>query len=164
MDVTAARNVRDKAQMKRVLQEAGVPCARYSLVSTPGEARAFAGEVGFPLVAKPPAGAGSQATHRLDDGHTLEGWLQAMPPQPDAPALLEEFLVGQEHTFDSVTVGDNTVWSSIADYHPPPLDVLRNPWIQWSSAAAARHRRPEYDAESTRSVRPLCAHSGSPTP
>ncbi len=132
MDVNAARNVRDKAQMKRVLQAAGVPCARYSLVSTPGQARSFAGEVGFPLVAKPPAGAGSQATHRLDDGHALEGWLHVMPPSPDAPALLEEFLVGEEHTFDSVTVGDRTVWSSIADYHPPPLDVLRNPWIQWT--------------------------------
>src|SRR5687767_13425894 len=54
MDENTARNVRDKAQMKRVLQAAGVPCARYSLVSTPGEARSFAGEVGFPLVAKPP--------------------------------------------------------------------------------------------------------------
>jgi len=132
MDVNTARNVRDKAQMKRVLQAAGVPCARYSLVSTAGEARSFAGEVGFPLVAKPPAGAGSQATHRLDDGHALEGWLHVMPPSHDAPALLEEFLVGEEHTFDSVSVGGNTVWSSIADYHPPPLDVLRNPWIQWT--------------------------------
>ena len=35
MNVNTAVNVRDKAQMKRVLQAAGVPCARYSLVSTP---------------------------------------------------------------------------------------------------------------------------------
>ncbi len=144
MDENTARNVRDKAQMKRVLQAAGVPCARYSLVSTPGEARSFAGEVGFPLVAKPPAGAGSQATHRLDDGHALEGWLHAMPPSPDEPALLEEFLVGEEHTFDSVTVGDTTVWSSIADYHPPPLDVLRNPWIQWTVLLPRDISGPEY--------------------
>ena len=140
-----AVNVRDKAQMKRVLQAAGVPCARYSLVSTPEEARSFAGEVGFPLVAKPPAGAGSQATHRLDDVRTLEGWLSVMPPRPDEPALLEEFLVGQEHTFDSVTVGDTTVWSSIADYHPPPLDVLRNPWIQWTVLLPRDQTGPEYD-------------------
>jgi Phosphoribosylglycinamide synthetase, ATP-grasp (A) domain len=144
MDVNTAHNVRDKAQMKRVLQAAGVPCARYSLVSSPGEARSFAGEVGFPLVAKPPAGAGSQATHRLDDGHTLEGWLHAMPPTPDAPALLEEFLVGDELTFDSVTVGDQTVWSSIADYHPPPLDVLRNPWVQWTVLLPRDIGGPEY--------------------
>ncbi len=144
MDENTARNVRDKAQMKRVLQAAGVPCARYSLVSTPGEARSFAGEVGFPLVAKPPAGAGSQATHRLDEAQALEGWLQVMPPSPDAPALLEEFLVGEEHTFDSVTVGDTTVWSSIADYHPPPLDVLRNPWIQWTVLLPRDISGPDY--------------------
>lgn len=144
MDVQTAHNVRDKAQMKRVLQEAGVPCARYRLVGGAGEARHFAGEVGFPLVAKPPAGAGSQATHRLDDGHALEGWLQAMPPRPDAPALLEEFLVGEEHTFDSVTVHGTTVWSSIADYHPPPLDVLRNPWIQWTVLLPRDIHGPEY--------------------
>jgi hypothetical protein len=144
MTENTARNVRDKAQMKRVLQAAGVPCARYSLVSTPGEARSFAGEVGFPLVAKPPAGAGSQATHRLDDVHALEGWLHVMPPGPEAPALLEEFLVGEEHTFDSVTVGDTTVWSSIADYHPPPLDVLRNPWIQWTVLLPRDISGPDY--------------------
>lgn len=144
MDVQTAHNVRDKAQMKRVLQEAGVPCARYSLVSSAGEARHFAGEVGFPLVAKPPAGAGSQATHRLDDGHALEGWLQVMPPSGEAPALLEEFLVGEEHTFDSVTVRGTTAWSSIADYHPPPLDVLRNPWIQWTVLLPRDISGPEY--------------------
>jgi hypothetical protein len=145
MDVNAAHNVRDKAQMKRVLTAAGVPCARYSLVHDPGEARTFAKEVGFPLVAKPPAGAGSQATHRLDDERSLEGWLHVMPPRPEASALLEEFLVGQEHTFDSVTVGDATVWSSIADYTPPPLDVLRNPWIQWTVLLPRDIWGPEYD-------------------
>ena len=60
----------------------------------------------------------------------------------DSPALLEEFLTGEEHTFDSVTIGGSTVWSSIADYRPPPLEVLRNPWIQWTVAAAPRHHRP----------------------
>ena len=132
MDVGTALNVRDKARMKEMLGAAGVPCARHALVHDPWQARKFAGDTGFPLVAKPPAGAGSQATYRLDDAAALEGWLSAMPPSADTPALLEEFLVGEEPPFDSVTLGASTVWSSIADYHPPPLDVLRNPWIQWT--------------------------------
>jgi hypothetical protein len=131
MDVRTARNVRDKSLMKETLRAAGVPCARHALVTTPREAVAFADEVGFPLVAKPPAGAGAQATYRLDDADMLKGWLGAVSLGMDAPALLEEFLTGDEHTFDSITVGGETVWSSIADYHPPPLEVLRNPWIQW---------------------------------
>jgi hypothetical protein len=132
MDVQTALNVRDKARMKTVLRAAGVPCARHQLVRGRGEAVAFAEEVGFPLVAKPPAGAGAQATYRLDDARSLGAWLDALPPRSDAPALLEEFLVGDEHTFDSVTVGDRTVWSSVSDYLPPPLEVLRTPWIQWT--------------------------------
>jgi hypothetical protein len=132
MDVRTAVNVRDKSRMKETLQAAGIPCARHALVRSPGEAVAFADRVGFPLVAKPPAGAGAQSTFRLDDGDMLRGWLAAVPLGSDSPALLEEFLTGEEHTFDSVTLGGSTVWSSIADYRPPPLEVLRNPWIQWT--------------------------------
>jgi biotin carboxylase len=144
MDVRTALNVRDKARMKTVLRDAGVPCARHQLVGRPAEAYAFAEAVGFPLVAKPPAGAGAQATYRLDDANALQGWLQAVPPHPDAPGLLEEFLVGEEHTFDSVTVGGQTIWSSVADYLPPPLEVLRNPWIQWTVVLPRDIGGPEY--------------------
>ena len=144
MDVTTAHNVRDKARMKEVLRAAGIPCARHALVHDATQARRFASDVGFPLVAKPPAGAGSQATYRLDDVGALDGWLHAVPPRGDAPALLEEFLVGEEHTFDSVTTGGATVWSSIADYTPPPLEVLRNPWIQWTVLLPRDISGPEY--------------------
>ena len=67
-----------------------------------------------------------------------------MPPSVEEPALLEEFLVGEEHTFDSVTIGGQTVWSSIADYQPPPLEVLRNPWIQWTVMLPRDISGPEY--------------------
>ena len=144
MDVQTALNVRDKARMKDVLREAGVPCARHQLVGEAREALAFAEAVGFPLVAKPPAGAGAQQTFRLDDPGALHAWLQTVPPRRDAPGLLEEFLVGEEHTFDSVTVGGKTVFSSIADYEPPPLEVLRNPWIQWTVLLPRDISAPEY--------------------
>jgi D-alanine-D-alanine ligase-like ATP-grasp enzyme len=145
MDAETARNVRDKAQMKSVLRAAGVPCARHQLVRSPVEALAFAEEVGFPLVAKPPAGAGAQATYRLDESAALREWLQAIPPRPEAPGLLEEFLVGEEHSFDSVTMNGQTVWASIADYIPPPLEVLRNPWMQWVVILPRDISGPEYD-------------------
>ena len=121
-----------------------MPCAAHALVTGAAEATAFARAVGFPLVAKPPAGAGSQATYRLDDAESLAGWLHTVPPSAEQPALLEEFLVGEEHTFDSVTIGGSTVWSSIADYQPPPLEVLRNPWIQWTVVLPRDISGPEY--------------------
>ena len=145
MDVETALNVRDKSRMKSVLRAAGVPCARHQLVTHPDEALAFAETVGFPMVAKPPAGAGAQATYRLDELAALRGWLEAVPPHAEAPGLLEEFLVGDEHTFDSVTVGDQTVFSSISDYQPTPLDVLRQPWIQWTVVLPREQNDPRYE-------------------
>jgi hypothetical protein len=144
MDVSTAHNVRDKARMKTVLRDAGVPCARHALVHHADEARRFASDVGFPLVAKPPAGAGSQATYRLDGPDALAEWLAAVPPTDAVPALLEEFLVGDEHTYDSVVIGGGLVWSSLADYQPPPLEVLRNPWIQWTVTVPRDTSGPEY--------------------
>jgi hypothetical protein len=45
LDAASARNFRDKAQMKEVLKQAGVPCARHLLVENPAQASAFAGLV-----------------------------------------------------------------------------------------------------------------------
>jgi hypothetical protein len=145
MNPETAHNVRDKSRMKSVLRAAGIPCARHQLVAEPQDAIGFAEAVGFPLVAKPPAGAGAQATYRLDDAEALLSWLHAISPNRHDPALLEEFLVGHEHTFDSVTVGGRTVWWSISDYTPPPLEVLRNPWIQWTVLLPLNIDQPEYD-------------------
>src|SRR4029450_10547544 len=61
----------------------------------------------------------------------LERWLEVQPPSPQQPALLEEFITGEEHSFDSVFVKGQPVWHSISRYFPTPLEVLQNPWIQW---------------------------------
>lgn len=144
MDVETAHNVRDKARMKTVLRAAGIPCARHRLVASAEAAKDFASQVGFPLVTKPPAGAGGQATYRLDGPDALNSWLAVAPPTPGAPALLEEFLVGDEHSFDGVTLHGDTIWWSISDYLPAPLDVLRNPWIQWSVLLPREIHTPQY--------------------
>src|SRR4051794_41810948 len=120
MDVRTALNVRDKSRMKEAFEAAGIPCARHALVRDAGQATSFADTVGFPLVAKPPAGAGAQSTFRLDDGDMLRSWLAAVPLGEDSPPLLEEFLTGEEHTLDSVTPGGAARWASIPGHPPPP--------------------------------------------
>jgi ATP-grasp domain len=144
MDPVTARNFRDKDQMKTVLAAAGVPCARHRLAHSPSEAAAFAADVGFPLVVKPPAGAGAKSTFRLDGPADLAAWLDVAPPAPDRPALIEEFLTGTEGSYDSVMVDGQVVWDSISDYLPTPLEVLRNPWMQWVVVLPRDIDRPEY--------------------
>ena len=145
MDEATAWNFRDKARMKTVLREAGVPCARHRLAATAAEARAFAAEVGYPLVLKPPAGAGARSTFRVDDDRALAEALGVAPPRPGRRVLLEEFVTGEEHSFDSVWSGGRMLWHSLTRYLPGPLDVLRNPWIQWCVLLPREVDDPRYD-------------------
>jgi biotin carboxylase len=126
-----AENFRDKARMKAVFEAAGVPCARSKRVASADDAVAFANEVGYPFVAKPLAGAGARNTFRVDSEDRLAEWLAAAPPIAAQQMLLEEFVTGQEHSFDSVLIDGELVWHSISRYLPSPLDVLEHPWIQW---------------------------------
>jgi len=139
-----AQNFRDKAQMKDVLRGAGVPCARHRLVERAEEAQAFIAEVGFPVVVKPPAGAGGARTFRLDGPADLQRYLAEYPPATRGVSLFEEFIRGTEHSFDSVVLDGRPVWYSISRYMPSPLEVMENPWIQWCVLLPRHIDVPEY--------------------
>lgn len=145
LSVEAANNFRDKSRMKTVLAAAGLPCARHQLAAAAGEAREFAAQVGFPLVVKPPAGAGAKSTFRLDGGAELEQALAMFAPSAERPLLLEEFVTGREHSFDSVVIDGRPVWHSITHYLPSPLEVVTTPWIQWAVLLPREVDHPRYD-------------------
>ncbi|MBZ0151750.1 MAG: hypothetical protein K8J09_09485, partial [Planctomycetes bacterium] len=73
MDAPTARNFRDKSRMKNILRANDIPCARHALARSADEARTFAQATGFPLVVKPPAGAGAKNTFRVEHAKDLEG-------------------------------------------------------------------------------------------
>jgi len=146
MGVDATRNFRDKARMKDVLREHDLPCAGHRLCHSPEEAVAFASGQGFPLVVKPPAGAGAKGTFRVDRMEDLQGYLRTQPPRPEVPVLLEEFLEGEEFSFDSVSIDGRHVFHSINEYYPTPLEVMENPWIQWAVLLPREIDGPEYAA------------------
>lgn len=145
MDPETARRFRDKSHMKDVLAAARLPCARHRLVHTRQEALAFLGEVGFPVVIKPPAGAGAVGTVRLDKKEQIEATLAAYGPKPGAPVLVEEFMTGKEHSFDAVFLDGRCVFHSISHYLPSPLEVLENDWVQWCVVLPRNIDGPEYD-------------------
>ena len=67
---TGAKNdfierIKYKSKMKESYIAAGVPVARYHIVSTLAEARAFIKEVGYPVIVKPDNGCGAEATYKL---------------------------------------------------------------------------------------------------
>ncbi|MBM4376732.1 MAG: ATP-grasp domain-containing protein [Deltaproteobacteria bacterium] len=126
-----AERFRDKALMKDTLRAAGLPCARHKLAHRAEEALAFAAEVGFPLVVKPPAGAGCRATFRVEREDELRELVAGLAPRPDAPVLCEEFLRGTERSFEAIVAHGEILAHSVSHYLPNPLEVVENPWIQW---------------------------------
>lgn len=131
MNAEVARRFRDKSEMKDALRAAGLPCAKHHLVETVEEAIEFARNVGFPVVVKPPAGAGAVSTFRADDEASLRKAIASAAPQRGQPALIEEFIVGDEFSLETISIDGKSVWHSLTHYYPNPLDVVRNPWIQW---------------------------------
>ncbi|MDQ3037439.1 MAG: ATP-grasp domain-containing protein [Myxococcota bacterium] len=130
-DVRTADLFRDKARMKDALRAAGLPCARHRLLATPSDGEAFANEVGYPIVVKPPAGMGAKATFRVSSHGQLKAAVLGMGASAQRPVLAEEFLRGREYSFETITVAGRVRFHSISEYLPTPLEVLENPWMQW---------------------------------
>ena len=145
LDGETARNFRDKARMKEILQTSGLPCARHRRVTTQEAALEFSAEVGYPLIVKPVAGSGSRNTFRVEDDEQLKSSLSWPATPRGAEVMLEEFVRGREHSFDSVFLGGKLVWFSCCHYFPAPLEVLENPWIQWAVLIPREADSPEYD-------------------
>jgi hypothetical protein len=122
-----ALRFRDKDVMKQALRAAGVPVAAARRVQDLAEARAFAVQVGFPLVLKPPAGMGAAATTRVDDDASLARAMAQLP----RPLLAEQFLRGQEHSLETWVLHGQPVFHSVTRYYPTPLEVAENPHLQW---------------------------------
>jgi phosphoribosylaminoimidazole carboxylase (NCAIR synthetase) len=145
LSVQAALNFRDKSRMKDVLRAHHLPCAKHATVERFTDAIAFAERVGFPLVLKPLAGAGSQSTYRVDDAQSLSEALELTKPSHAAPLILEEFIVGSEHSFETISIDGHAIWHSLTHYHPTPLEVIRNPWMQWVVVLPRDVDHPRYD-------------------
>ncbi|MFZ5442552.1 MAG: ATP-grasp domain-containing protein [Myxococcota bacterium] len=135
---------RDKARMKDALRAAGLPCARHRLIGSLADAIGFVQQVGFPIVLKPPAGAGCKATWRIKSLEELQSAIEAIHPRPDSPTLAEEFLKGREYCFDTVTVKGKVRFENVSRYYPGPLEVTENPWIQWTTLQP-QHLTPDLD-------------------
>jgi biotin carboxylase len=147
--VATAVLFREKARMKDALRAAGLPVARHRLIMSARDAHAFADEVGFPMVLKPPAGVGARGTFRVSSREALLRAVAGAQVSPTDPVLAEEMLVGREHSFETVTVGGAPRVSSFSNYLPGCLEVLENPWIQWACVLPRELDEPVYERART---------------
>ena len=118
---------RDKERMKQVLDDAGIRTPRHRRASTAAEVREGVEEIGFPVCIKPIAGAGSADTYRVDDAEELEEVVTRTSHVPEVS--VEEFIEGEEYTFDTICSGGDVHYHNVAWYRPRPLIGRTEEWI-----------------------------------
>jgi biotin carboxylase len=127
MSVDAVRGFRDKQLMKERVKAAGLRVPRSKRVKTEAETRAAVEEIGYPLVLKPIAGAGSADTYRVGNAKELEAILPRMRGITEASC--EEYIEGDEFTFDTVCIDGKPAFENVAHYLPKPLEARSEQWI-----------------------------------
>ncbi len=145
LTVATAVLCRDKTTMKEALRAGGVPCAASAAVSSREEAFAFAEQVGFPLIAKPRAGLGAQKTYRVANPAELAAATAALGVDQGQSAALEEFVVGHEGFYDTLTVGGEVRHEFVAHYYPNVLVAMGDRRVSPQIVATNRVAAPGYE-------------------
>jgi hypothetical protein len=127
MRVEQARCFRDKERMKQALDAAGIRTPRHRRAASEEACHAAAEEIGFPLIVKPIAGAGSADTHRVESPEELARVLPLV--RHVAEVSVEEYIDGEEYTFDTICADGRVLYHNVSWYRPRPLIGRSVEWI-----------------------------------
>ncbi len=127
LSVEQAVAFRDKETMKRTLDAAGIRTPHHYRARSEHEVFEAAERVGFPLVVKPIAGAGSSDTYTAVDESELTDVVEMV--RHVSELSVEEFIEGEEFTYDTVSGGGEVLYENVTWYRPKPLVTRLNPWV-----------------------------------
>ena len=134
---------RDKESMKAKLDAAGIRTPHHYRANTTTEVREAAERVGYPLIIKPIAGAGSADTWEVRDDDQLEEALQRVEHVPEVS--VEEFIEGEEYTWDTVSARGDVLFENVAWYRPNPLISRLTEWISPQALCLRDLSQPEIE-------------------
>jgi hypothetical protein len=123
----AVAATRDKAAMRRLFADAGVPQPAYRVVTTADDLGAAATDLGFPVVIKPVSLSASQGVIRVDRPGDLDETAQrvrhiaAESGRSDATLLVEEYVPGAEVALEAMVADGKLIPLAMLD-KPDPLD------------------------------------------
>jgi formate-dependent phosphoribosylglycinamide formyltransferase (GAR transformylase) len=113
--------------MKHELDRHHIRTPRHRRAATVDQCLEAADHVGYPLIVKPVDGAGSADTHRVETPQELERVAQLV--RHVSEVSVEEFIDGEEYTFDTICVDGEILYYNIAWYRPKPLIARTVKWI-----------------------------------
>lgn len=105
---------RDKCEMRRHLQAAGIPSIPFAEVTDPATVRAFGRDHGWPVILKPANGVGSIQVHKIhgpQEADTVHAGILADPvfrevaglDFPEPKLIVEKFVEGREVSIEAFT-------------------------------------------------------------
>lgn len=127
MTINETLPFRDKEIMKRALDRQGIRTPKHFLAKSVSQCWDAAEVIGYPLIVKPIAGAGSADTYRVNSQDELRDVLPKLSHVPSVS--VEEFIDGEEFTFDTITADGKILYYNIAWYRPRPLIARSHEWI-----------------------------------
>ncbi len=127
MSLDVARGFRDKELMKQRVEAAGLRVPHHTRANSADEIRVAAERIGYPVIVKPIAGAGSADTYRVNSRDELEVVLGKTRHVREVS--VEEFVDGDEFTFDTVCIDGRPAFYNVAWYRPRPLIARSNEWV-----------------------------------
>ena len=130
---------RDKGRMKEVVDAAGIRTPRSARATTVAGCREAIEQIGYPAIIKPIAGAGSLDTYRIEGDADLEAALPRLRHVDEVS--VEEFIDGEEFTYDTVCSAGEISFYNIAEYRPRPLVGKQ---VEWISQQVIAHRDPDH--------------------
>jgi hypothetical protein len=141
LTVEQATAFRDKETMKQVLDRAGIRTPHHYRARTKVEVRQAAERIGWPVIVKPIAGAGSADTYTARSSEELERIFGAI--EHIAEVSVEEFIEGEEYTYDTVCADGRVLFENVGWYRPKPLVARLSPWISPQCICLRDIGRPE---------------------
>jgi len=127
MTVPQTLPFRDKELMKRTLDAAGIRTPWHASATTVAQIWEAAERIGYPLIVKPIAGAGSADTYRVDSAAELADVLPLLRHVPEVS--VEEFVEAEELTYDTVCAGGRILFEHVLLYRPRPLQMAMHEWV-----------------------------------
>ncbi|MGI9628227.1 MAG: ATP-grasp domain-containing protein [Longimicrobiales bacterium] len=127
MTVAQTLPFRDKEVMKQILDQAGIRTPHHYRATTAAQVSEAAERIGYPLIVKPIDGAGSEHTYRVESDADLEQTLPRLLHVPEVS--VEEFVVGEDMTFDTICVDGDIKYYGISTYVPRALVMKENEWV-----------------------------------
>ncbi|MEO7967046.1 MAG: ATP-grasp domain-containing protein, partial [Gemmatimonadaceae bacterium] len=125
--VAQATTFRNKDIMKQVVTKAGIRTARHASATSVAQIKAAAESIGFPVIVKPIAGAGSMDTFRAGSMAELDAELSQVKAYDEVN--VEEFIEGEEYTYDTISIDGKPVYENVCFYRPNPLIARSTEWI-----------------------------------